>query len=32
VERTGKQQRGAGKIHAEDMREWLVGLKGVPPE
>jgi len=32
VERTGKEQRGAGKIHAEDVREWLVGLKGVPPE
>ncbi len=32
VERTGKEQRGAGKIHAEDVREWLVGIKGVPPE
>ena len=32
VERTGKEQRGSGKIHAEDVREWLVGLKGLPPE
>jgi len=32
VERTGREQRGAGKIHAEDVREWLVGLKGVAPE
>lgn len=32
VERTGKEQRGAGKIHAEDVREYLIGVKGVAPE
>ncbi|MBI2518025.1 MAG: DEAD/DEAH box helicase family protein [Opitutae bacterium] len=32
VERTGKEQRGAGKIHAEDVREYLISVKGVPPE
>ena len=32
VERTGKAQRGAGKIHAEDVREHLIKVMGVPPE
>lgn len=32
VERTGKEQRGAGKIHAEDVRGYLIGVKGVAPE
>ena len=30
VERTGKDQRGAGRIHAEDVREYLVHNLGVP--
>ena len=29
VERTGKDQRGSGRIHAEDVREYLIDL-GVP--
>ncbi|MGH9427367.1 MAG: DEAD/DEAH box helicase family protein, partial [Terriglobia bacterium] len=32
VERTGKDQRGAGKVHAEDVREWLVLTHGIPAE
>jgi len=32
VERTGKEQRGSGKIHAEDVREYLIGVKGIAPE
>ncbi len=32
VERTGREQRGAGKIHAEDVREYLIRVRGVPPE
>ncbi len=31
VERTGKDQRGGGRVHAEDVREQLERL-GVPPE
>lgn len=31
VERTGKEQRSSGKIHAEDVREYLIGVKGVAP-
>lgn len=30
VERTGKDQRGAGRIHAEDVREYLIRNLGVP--
>lgn len=30
VERTGKDQRGVGRIHAEDVREYLVHNLGVP--
>jgi type III restriction enzyme len=32
VERTGKAQRGAGFIHAEDVREHLIKVMGIPPE
>jgi len=32
VERTGKAQRGQGKIHSEDVREHLINVIGVPPE
>jgi type III restriction enzyme len=32
VERTGKDQRSAGLIHSEDVREWLVSRMGVLPE
>ncbi|MFA5057133.1 MAG: DEAD/DEAH box helicase family protein, partial [Opitutaceae bacterium] len=32
VERTGKEQRGSGKIHSEDVREYLIGVKGIAPE
>jgi len=32
VERTGKDQRDAGHIHAEDARDYLVGQLGVPPD
>lgn len=32
VERTGKEQRGAGMIHAEDVREYLHQWPGVTPE
>jgi type III restriction enzyme len=32
VERTGKAQHGAGYIHAEDVREHLTKVMGVPPE
>lgn len=32
VERTGRDQRGAGKVHAEDVREYLIGVKGIAPE
>jgi type III restriction enzyme len=28
VERTGKDQRGAGHIHSEDVKEWLMGGAG----
>ena len=32
VERTGRDQRGAGLIHAEDAREYLLTYPGVRPE
>jgi type III restriction enzyme len=32
VERTGKEQRGSGKIHAEDVREYLIRTRGIPAE
>ncbi len=32
VERTGRQQRGAGFIHAEDVREYLMMHPGILPE
>lgn len=32
VERTGKDQRGLGKIHSEDVREHLTKIIGVPAE
>ncbi len=32
VERTGKGQQGAGRIHAEDVREHLIRQLGVGPE
>ena len=32
VERTGRDQRDAGHIHAEDARDYLVGQLGVPPD
>lgn len=32
VERTGKGQRGKGKIHSEDVREHLTKVVGVPAE
>ncbi|MCY4163696.1 MAG: DEAD/DEAH box helicase family protein [bacterium] len=32
VERTGKDQRGSGYLHAEDVREYLIGRLGEAPE
>lgn len=32
VERTGKDQRGTGYLHAEDVREHLIGRLGEAPE
>lgn len=32
VERTGKEQRKAGVIHAEDARDYLLKMDGVRPE
>ncbi len=32
VERTGKDQRGGGRIHAEDVREYLVQTMSVPAD
>ncbi len=32
VERTGKDQRGSGYLHAEDVREHLIGRLGEAPE
>jgi type III restriction enzyme len=32
VERTGKEQRSSGKIHSEDVREYLIGTRGIPAE
>jgi type III restriction enzyme len=32
VERTGKDQRGLGKIHSEDVREHLTKIIGIPAE
>lgn len=32
VERTGKDQRGADYIHAEDVREYLIGQCNIAPE
>ncbi len=32
VERTGKDQRDKGTIHAEDVREYLVEKLGAPPD
>lgn len=32
VERTGKDQRSSGMVHAEDVREYLVGTRGIPSE
>lgn len=31
VERTGKEQRGKGHIHAEDVRDYLIKERGIPP-
>lgn len=31
-ERTGKEQRGGPFIHAEDVRDWLTKVSGVPEE
>jgi type III restriction enzyme len=32
AERTGKDQRGAGKIHSEDVREHLINVLGIPAD
>lgn len=32
VERTGKDQRGGGFVHSEEVREFLVTRLGLPPE
>ncbi len=32
VERTGKEQRDGERVHAEDVREALTAMLGVPPE
>ena len=32
VERTGAEQRGKGKLHAEDVRDYLVKECGIPAE
>lgn len=32
VERTGQDQRGSGRLHAEDVREHLIGRLGETPE
>ncbi|MBI5220458.1 MAG: DEAD/DEAH box helicase family protein [Candidatus Liptonbacteria bacterium] len=32
VERTGKDQRDSGRIHAEDVREFLIKTMGIPAE
>lgn len=32
VERTGAEQQGAGYVHAEDVRQFLVSQSGVRPE
>jgi len=32
VERTGKDQRGSGLIHAEDVREFLIRDCGIAPD
>ncbi len=32
VERTGKDQRGKGYIHSEDVRDYLINQKGIPAE
>ena len=32
VERTGREQRGAGRIHAEDARDYLLTHPGIRPE
>jgi len=32
AERTGKAQRGAGKIHSEDIRERLINVLGIPAD
>jgi type III restriction enzyme len=32
VERTGKDQKGKGFIHADDVREYLIKIAGVPEE
>lgn len=32
VERTGKEQRGGGKIHSDDVREYLIQRLGIPKE
>jgi len=32
VERTGKDQRGSGFIHAEDAKEYLLQECGIPPD
>jgi type III restriction enzyme len=32
VERTGKDQRDGRHIHAEDVREYLVNVLGIPPQ
>ena len=32
VERTGREQRQAGLIHAEDVREYLIRAPGIRPE
>lgn len=32
VERVGRDQRDGGHIHAEEVREWLIKMHGVPPD
>ncbi len=32
VERTGKDQKGKGFIHADDVREYLIKTEGIPEE
>ncbi len=32
VERTGRDQRGAGYIHSEEVKEWLIKTQSILPE